>query len=77
MTLATSGGGGAVAQLVGAARVAAMADHWAIGRRVRVPLARKWTGLMLLWQGHSTAEIARMVRAADATVRRWIREGMQ
>lgn len=74
VTLAKGGGSGAVAEIVGPEAVARMADHWAIGHKVRVPLARKWTALMLLWQGHSTAEVARTIRAADATVRRWKKE---
>ncbi len=71
VTLAKGGGSGAVAERVGPEAVARMADHWAIGHKVRVPLAWKWTALMLLWQGHSTAEVARTIRASDATVRRW------
>lgn len=77
VTLARGGGNGAVAELVSPDAVARMADHWAIGHKVRVPLARKWTALVLLWQGHSTAEVARTVRAADATVRRWKREAKE
>jgi len=54
-----------------------MADHYRIGRRARVPLARAWLAAMLHWQGHSTAEIARTIRASDVSVRRWLKEGRE
>ena len=61
--------------LVGAEAVARMADHYQLGQRVRVPLARKWLAQMLHWQGHSTAEVARTIRASDVSVRAWIKRG--
>lgn len=52
-----------------------MADHYRIGQRVRVPLARQWLAQMLHWQGNSTAEVARTIRASDVSVRAWIKRG--
>lgn len=37
----------------------------------RVPLAKRWLVLVLAWQGHSTAEIARQLRVSDVSVRKW------
>lgn len=62
--------------VVGAEGVARMADHYRIGQRARVPLARAWLAAMLHWQGHSTAEIARTIRASDVSVRRWLKEAL-
>lgn len=67
-------GRSAAEAVVGPDGVARMADHPLIGQRVRVPLARQWLARMLHWQGHSTAEIARTIRASDVSVRRWIKE---
>ena len=53
------------------------ADLMAQGVKVvkhRVPLARKWLILMLVWQGWSHAQIARTVRTSDNTVRRYVKE---
>ena len=68
-------GRSAVEALVGAEAVARMADHYRIGQRVRVPLARQWLAQMLHWQGHPTAEVARTIRATDVSVRAWIKRG--
>ncbi|MBK6467327.1 MAG: hypothetical protein IPF96_11045 [Rhodobacter sp.] len=52
-----------------------MADHYQLGQRVRVPLARQWLARMLHWQDNSTAEAARTIRASDVSVRAWIKRG--
>ncbi|MBK6466489.1 MAG: hypothetical protein IPF96_06125 [Rhodobacter sp.] len=49
-------GRSAVEALVGPEAVARMADHYQLGQRVRVPLARQWLARMLHWQDNSTAE---------------------
>ena len=61
--------------LVGPEAVARMADHYQLGQRVRVPLARQWLARMLHWQDNSTAEAARTIRASDVSVRAWIKRG--
>jgi hypothetical protein len=64
----------AAAALIGQDGMRAL--HAVSGRlQPRVPLANRWLAMMLAWQGHSTAEIARRLRATDTTVRRWLREG--
>jgi DNA-binding NarL/FixJ family response regulator len=66
----------ALCALVGAEAAARMASHHRIGQHVRrVPLARRWLALMLHWQGHSVAQIARTLRTTDVTVRNYINEG--
>ena len=60
--------------MVGPDRAKALAGHPAMQMKQRVPLASKWLARMLHWQGLSTAEIARQVRASDTTVRRWVKE---
>lgn len=73
---ASPGAGSSVCALVGAEATARMANHHRIGRHVqRVPLARRWLALMLHWQGHSIAQIARTLRATDVTVRSYVNEG--
>ena len=52
-----------------------MDDHYQLGQRVRVPLARQGLARMLHWQGNSTAEAARTIRASDVSVRAWIKRG--
>ncbi len=62
--------------LVGADAMARLASHHRIGQHIpRVPLARRWLALMLHWQGHSIAQIARTLRATDVTVRNYLKEG--
>ena len=39
----------------------------------RVPLAKQWLARMMNWQGHSTALIARTLRASDVAVRNWLK----
>ena len=68
-------GRGSAEALVGAEAVARMADHYQIGPRVRVSLARQWLAQMLHWHGHSTAEVARTIRASDVSVRASIKRG--
>jgi hypothetical protein len=61
----------AVIGLDGLRALAAVADRL----QRRVPLSNRWLCKTLAWQGHSTAEIARRLRATDVTVRRWLRDG--
>lgn len=39
----------------------------------RIPLGNRWLAAALFAEGHSTAEIARRLRATDYTVRGWLR----
>ncbi len=68
-------GRSAVEALVGPEAVARMADHYQLGQRVRVPLARQWLARMLHWQDNSTAEAARTIRASDVSLRARIKTG--
>ena len=68
-------GRSAVEALVGPEAVARMADHYQLGQRVRVPLARQGLARMLHWQDNSTAEAARTIRASDVSLRAWIKRG--
>ena len=54
-------------------RTKALADHPAMRRKQRVPLASKWLTRMVRGQEISTAEIARQVRVSDVTVRNWLK----
>ena len=73
---ANPGAASSLCALVGAEATARMANHHRIGQHVRrVPLARRWLALMLHWQGHSIAQIARTLRATDVTVRNYISDG--
>ena len=65
---------GMVADFLGHAKARALADHPSTARQKRVPLARKWLSQMLAWPGHSTADIARKVRASDTSVRKWLKD---
>ncbi|WP_112310191.1 terminase gpP N-terminus-related DNA-binding protein [Pseudogemmobacter bohemicus] len=68
--------GGGVEALVGREAMGRMVAHHRIGNHIRrVPLARRWLALMLHWQGYSTAQIARTLRATDVTVRNYISAG--
>ena len=60
---------------IGPEAVARMADHSRLGPRGRMPLARRWLAQMRHWQGHSTAEAARTIRASDLSARAWIKKG--
>lgn len=66
-------GRSAVEAVIGPDRLKALAtsDHRALQKRV--PLAKPWLAAMLHWQGHSTAHIARTLRATDVTVRGWVK----
>lgn len=66
-------GRSAVEALIGADRVKALAfsNHRALQKRV--PLAKPWLAAMLHWQGQSTADIARTLRATDVSVRGWLK----
>ena len=70
----TPKGRGEAEALFGAEAVAKLAAHGGITQR-RVPLANPWLARVYAWRGHSTASIARTLRASDVTVRRWIKEG--
>ena len=60
--------------IFGAEAIAKLAAHSGITQR-RVPLAKPWLACVYAWRGHSTASIARTLRASDVTVRRWLKEG--
>ena len=68
-------GRSAVEALVGPEAVARMDDHYQLGQRVRVPLARQGLARMLHWQDNSTAEAARTIRASDVSLRARIKTG--
>ncbi|MEO8531358.1 MAG: helix-turn-helix domain-containing protein [Deltaproteobacteria bacterium] len=71
LTLSTDPKGqGMVERLVGHERAAILA---ATVTQKRIPLANKWLAQMLIWQGHSIAEVARKLRTTDVSIRRWIR----
>ena len=38
---------------------------------VKVPIARQWIADTMFFRGHSNAEIARVIRCDEATVRKW------
>lgn len=59
------------AKTIGADKVEALAGALGHGY-IKVPLARKWVAEVLRAGGKSDNEIARMVRADVATVRRWL-----
>ena len=69
---AAPGGRSALERLVGYDKAKALAAHPRLKMVHRVPLARKWLVLMLAWQGYPHAQIARMVRTSDTTVRRYV-----
>jgi hypothetical protein len=68
-------GTGAVEKLVGADKAKALAESRNQALQKRVPLAKRWLARMLHWQGHSTAQIARTLRATDVSVRGWLKDG--
>lgn len=53
-------------------KCAALAKRMGSGL-LKIPLARHWTATVLKNQGNSTGEIARLVRADEETVRRWLK----
>lgn len=59
------------ARTIGADKVEKLARVMGAGY-VKVPLARKWVAEAMKGRGESYAEIARVVRADVATVRRWL-----
>lgn len=59
------------AQTIGADNVERLAAALGYGY-IKVPLARQWIAKALRAQGKSDNEIARLVRADVATVRRWL-----
>lgn len=59
------------AQTIGADQVARLAAELGHGY-YKVPIARQWVAEVLRDQGKSDNEIARIVRADVATVRRWL-----
>ena len=61
--------------LIGQDRARALASHVRIGQYARVPLAKRWLASVLCWQGYSNAMIARKLRVADVSVRRWEKAG--
>lgn len=66
-----------IANIVGPEKVLALSErfgHDAAGGYVKVPLARRWTAEVMYLRGTATTEIARKVRADEATVRRWLSE---
>ena len=71
---ADPGGRSAVERLVGHDRAKAHGEDHRLQMVHTVPLARKWLVLMLAWQGQSHAQIARSVRVATSTVRRYVKE---
>lgn len=66
-----SGDNTAAARTIGADNVERLAAAFGYGY-IKVPLARQWTALVLRSQGKSDNEIAAIVRADVATVRRWL-----
>ncbi|MDT8857169.1 helix-turn-helix domain-containing protein [Paracoccaceae bacterium Fryx2] len=58
--------------LVGADKARALGKTRHLLQR-RVPLAKAWLAAVLDWKGHSTAEIARTLRASDTSVRNWLK----
>lgn len=59
------------AQAIGAENVERLAELFGYGY-IKVPLARQWVAQVMRCQGKSDNEIARIVRADVATVRRWL-----
>jgi hypothetical protein len=62
------------AKTIGAEQVERLAAALGYGY-IKVPLARQWVAQVLSADGRSDNEIARMVRADVATVRRWLGPG--
>jgi hypothetical protein len=70
-------GRSALEAMVGHDKARALAAHPAMQMVQRIPLARKWLVLMMAWQGHPHAHIARTVRVATSTVRRYVNEAAE
>jgi hypothetical protein len=66
-----SGDRSVAAQVIGADKVEQLAARVDYGY-IKVPLARQWVARQLRADGKSDNEIARLVRADVATVRRWL-----
>ena len=64
-----------VEKLIGSDKAKALAESRNRSMQKRVPLAKRWLARMLDWQGHSTAHIARTLRATDVSVRGWLKDG--
>ena len=60
--------------VLGFDKAKALASHPTLTRQKHLPQAKRWLCEMRARQGHSTAEIARKVRASDTVVRRWVKE---
>ena len=69
---AAPGGRSALEALVGHDKAKALAAHPDMQMIQRIPLARKWLVQMMAWQGQPNAHIARTVRVATSTVRRYL-----
>lgn len=59
--------------LIGAEKLAALANSKNRSLQRRVPLAKRWIASVLHWQGHSTAHIARTLRVSDVSVKKWLK----
>ena len=70
-------GRSASAEMFGADAMAKLAASDRIPPKSRIPLAKPWMARVFAWRGHSTASIARTLRATEVTVRRWLKDGMQ
>lgn len=63
--------------LLSAEHIAALANSTNRSLQRRVPLAKPWLATMLHWQGHTTAQIARTLRASDVSVKKWLKAATQ
>lgn len=52
----------------------AVALHDAVGKRVRIPLPKRWLAKSLAFQEVGVHEIARLMRISDVTVRAYLRD---
>lgn len=66
-----SSDGAIIAQAIGSENAALLAEKHGHGY-IKVPLARQWVAQVQWSRGNSVNEIARIVRADVATVRRWL-----
>ena len=65
-------GRSALEHLVGADRARELAATCGHLTKKRVPLAKRWLAQAMKVQGHSNAQIARIIRATDVSVSGWL-----
>lgn len=67
---AKSGNKSLLSRAVGAEKADALAAELGAGY-IKVPIARQWIADTMFFRGHTNAEIARVIRCDESTVRSW------